>query len=636
MDNTGKVFLAEAILPEISPGVWTFEMEQNMVKDGKQVNPDTFTIKRKVTVDYTVYEMPVGGIVNRIPLPDTKGSYTNVIPHVIIKDPRFPWYAGNKERPGIALLMFEESELEPSGGTALHQASVRKVLAKEQGVLKPAFTPKAEETMDKICSVLKLSTSIFDLTAPRRSELPLLAHCRQVYIGDKAEMELHPEGMFSVVLCNRLAEYRSGESNRYHMYLVSLEGYGDYLEGNANASGCEEMELIVLDDWSFEISGASALTFRQFAAGLPAKVAGGGMLRLASENEPRLKDGFVPLLYHTRTGDEGMCWYRSPLTPVVVEKRKQSAPYYTSDAALIYDRSCGVFDTSLSAAWECGRMAALQDQVFSEQVMVLRKKAQILADEKEAVEQEDTLFPDRRLHSPEEVLRLMMANRERIMQDLQKELQLLAAWLGRLNLLYQIPFHYLIPHPDLLPAESMRFFYIDENWLAALTDGAISVGMDSTRQRALNQMLREELLEKTMEELQKYRAKLYGETPSARKGAMSGFLIRSGIAAYWPTLSIQAEDKDGQKLAILRMQLLSPYHLLAIFDGVADQITCEEPLETIQMKVEPDFASFRENSKVMKLDTGAWNNSVEFAHSFMTLGDRVVFKGGETDGNGND
>src|SRR5437660_137777 len=40
----------------------------------------------------------------------------------------------------------------------------------------------------------------------------------------------------------------------------------------------------------------------------------------------------------------------------------------------------------------------------------------------------------------------------------------LTQWLGRLRLLYGVPFTNLVPHSMLLPKESIRFFYVDRNW----------------------------------------------------------------------------------------------------------------------------------------------------------------------------
>src|SRR5580698_7992710 len=60
-----------------------------------------------------------------------------------------------------------------------------------------------------------------------------------------------------------------------------------------------------------------------------------------------------------------------------------------------------------------------------------------------------------------------------VVQDVPEEV---SAWLGRLVLLYGIPFHYLIPEQEMLPSESIRFFYLDPIWIQSLAQGACSVG----------------------------------------------------------------------------------------------------------------------------------------------------------------
>ena len=51
--------------------------------------------------------------------------------------------------------------------------------------------------------------------------------------------------------------------------------------------------------------------------------------------------------------------------------------------------------------------------------------------------------------------------------------------LAKIRLLKGVPFQYLIPTDAALPVESIRFFHIDQNWLDALIDGALSVTMRS-------------------------------------------------------------------------------------------------------------------------------------------------------------
>ena len=50
------------------------------------------------------------------------------------------------------------------------------------------------------------------------------------------------------------------------------------------------------------------------------------------------------------------------------------------------------------------------------------------------------------------------------------------SWLGRLRLLEGVPFANLIADAELLPPESIRWFYLDRRWTDALVQGALSVG----------------------------------------------------------------------------------------------------------------------------------------------------------------
>lgn len=49
-------------------------------------------------------------------------------------------------------------------------------------------------------------------------------------------------------------------------------------------------------------------------------------------------------------------------------------------------------------------------------------------------------------------------------------------FLSRLLLLDNVPLNYLVPHPNLLPPESIRFFTMDMEWLNHLMMGALSLG----------------------------------------------------------------------------------------------------------------------------------------------------------------
>ncbi len=56
-------------------------------------------------------------------------------------------------------------------------------------------------------------------------------------------------------------------------------------------------------------------------------------------------------------------------------------------------------------------------------------------------------------------------------------------FLARLRLLEGVPFAYLVPHDEMLPPESIRFFYINRNWTDAAVEGALSIGGVTSRDR---------------------------------------------------------------------------------------------------------------------------------------------------------
>ena len=54
--------------------------------------------------------------------------------------------------------------------------------------------------------------------------------------------------------------------------------------------------------------------------------------------------------------------------------------------------------------------------------------------------------------------------------------QIVQTWILSNMFLKNIPAHYLVPDPSFLTRESLKFFYIDSNWMDAFIDGALSIG----------------------------------------------------------------------------------------------------------------------------------------------------------------
>lgn len=182
----------------------------------------------------------------------------------------------------------------------------------------------------------------------------------------------------------------------------------------------------------------------------------------------------------------------------------------------------------------------------------------------------------------------------------------LVRFLARLRLLEGVPFNYLVPDAAMLPKETIRFFYVDRNWLDALVQGALSVGTVNSADReqlaALHPIIRREV--DTAERLVRMKS---ADAPAVDAkgrpvgvaGQMTGFLLRSQIVSGWPALHIRAYatdtrpddqtipdmDTSPDRVRVLRMERLAPAVMLVLFDGVPAVVHIEEPRSGIQFGV---------------------------------------------------
>ena len=167
----------------------------------------------------------------------------------------------------------------------------------------------------------------------------------------------------------------------------------------------------------------------------------------------------------------------------------------------------------------------------------------------------------------------------------------IAEWLARLLLLYPVPFNFLVPDERMFEPESLRFFYVDTNWTNALLDGALSLGLESSRQTFFQSIIRGLLFDAAMDAAKDLRASITGADPpstQADQTLISGFLLRSTLVSGWPTLAIRPYLADGTMLRILRLDHLSPNVMLALFWGVPDYVEISEPQEGFRFGVDDD------------------------------------------------
>jgi hypothetical protein len=175
----------------------------------------------------------------------------------------------------------------------------------------------------------------------------------------------------------------------------------------------------------------------------------------------------------------------------------------------------------------------------------------------------------------------------------------ISAWLGRLKLLYGIPVNYLVPDEGMLPPESIRFFYLDDNWVDALVDGAYSIGRNLTVAQdtvsiAMDRASAPFIAKKTRAALAAIRPAALGiPQPVVNFSTVSGFLLRSSLVQAFPGMGVNPyplggtpDNKDPSKvvlLNILRMERLGPSSdtLLCLIDGDAYRVDIHEAPEAL-------------------------------------------------------
>jgi len=203
-------------------------------------------------------------------------------------------------------------------------------------------------------------------------------------------------------------------------------------------------------------------------------------------------------------------------------------------------------------------------------------------------------------------------------------------WMARLKLLYGVPFNYLVPDEGMLPPESIRFFYVDVNWVNALLDGAYSIGRDlssaeNSADLNLDRAMLSHIHPKINASAAAIRAKSLGQPGTDPPlEVISGFLLRSKIISEYPGLGVYAYEK-GQTptdptpvmMTILRLEKLGDQSdtLLCLFVGDAFRVDIHEA---------PEHLHYGINDYTV---TNGTITAHKVLQSFTKTGDNVTFNG---------
>lgn len=421
-------------LPGLNAGDYKINVEHTIEKDSLS---KSFTTESEFHVlgDRFTISNPGNTIYSTFPADNATGKYSESLPHIVFKKSPYPWMRSpkapnsgtkndeqseNGTDPDVpiwmALLLFDQDELDAKTQILKPDVVTLKDLFPNRLVRKSSlgenysyFDHLAEGDPDPESklgigakftdpvNVIDIDLKFFTSIAPSIKDLGVMGHVRKVSLLKKATMKGvsdvgKEEAKFSIVFGNRLPS--SNKKNT--VFLVSLEGLGEFLDNGNNFVTDKNIRLAVLKRWSF-FATEEKVKLTDILCHLNnsteqnyAKINEGGDLITTlrypptppptQENETynivknMLSKGYVPLNHDLRVStDKTVSWYRGPLVPHMIENRlnhwigESNKPWaYSADELLVYDPVMGMLDPSCSVAWRLGKQLVLKDKKITD------------------------------------------------------------------------------------------------------------------------------------------------------------------------------------------------------------------------------------------------------------------------------
>jgi hypothetical protein len=456
------------------------------------------------------------------------GDFADCLAHVVLTRATLPWERSAERDPDdtttappwLTVLLFEPEEL---AAVTTSTVPASELLTGVAGATKPLVERSSSDDPDQTVKVIELPWDTLRSLVPESMDhLAAFAHVRTVESGGAAD---HRD--VAVVTGRRVI--RPG--TRYEAHLVSVEGwFTNGVRWSPRLVG-DTVRVVSLHSWRF--TSDDGLAFEHEVANITS-----GRLRLDSSGGgfagPYLERGFVPLRHEFRNGDRAVSWYRSPLSPVADQAGPTGLPARSADALRFFDGESQMFDVTHGAAWEIGRLLALQNPAAAFGLHAWRRQRSRAA---------RTGTPPVPLGA--DVLRWFTSD---------------------LFQLRALPYRYLVPHDDLLPVESLRRFDVDAVWLRCAADGALSLGRLTNAELQRDHGVFEEV---------------FGSVP-----ALHGFLLRSRVLVDHPGTMIDAFDTSGAPCDPVRLDALAPGLLIALYPV---------PVRRVSLHLHPQALHFETN-----------------------------------------
>lgn len=600
--------------------------------------PNSFTTSRNFAVSGERFSFQSGEVDSVFPPDLANGEFDGSLASVVLNRRTLPWEryldTSNAELPWLAVLLFD-ADHQPltRSATASDLVTLNQkitVLGNDQltGVGKlpadvfsyPGMNPLGYgETPDESCSVIDIDLATFNSIAPSMNDMAYLAHIRQVDTVDTVKNGSE-ESVFSVVLGNRIAK----NDQPAYAFLVSLENMGSYLPGDDGKpasfpAGIKSVRLICYRAWRFTANTMDQ-NFQQLLENLNRPVVDGrqittlqfpatfvqpndsqvqqalaaqakGQLDAASSQvlvQNAFGQGYIPMNHEMRHANTSVSWFRGPCTPFAVSETSFVSTS-SADAANHYNPQTGLFDVSYGAAWQIGQLLALQNTSYANALFNWKKAVNsATASQAEQAILQAALSANLAAGQAMPFSGLLRTRSNALEQPPLPDIVTL--WLSRLKLLYGVPFNYLVPNEQMLPLESLRFFYLDLNWINHIVDGAFSIGRTCSKQQSTDSALFGQLQNAahpvTLNQRRQRKSQRFATNAVQQ---YTGFLLRSQVVAGWPNVQVNGyavADDISTEIKKLRMDRLSADCIICIFDGEIKQVAIHEPPEQLHCGIE--------------------------------------------------
>ncbi len=570
MKQTIRYFTADS--PSQPAGRWRITAQQSV--QGGDVLSQTFCFAQ----GGLRYALPANAVYEVFPKEQQMGDFSQVLPHILLRG----W---NQKEELCLLLLTSQNDF------SICQGTLQDFTNPPQGVYAPPLSPLEilGESANTPCTQLLLTCEQLRAALPAPQDQPFLRHLRQVSTLQNKAAQTLEDGTLLCLFSHRPPPV-SSDVQKITLCLVNM----------AQTIPLQDLPpettilLPLLHHWSFQQS-AGSFDFGHIARGLSA-----GYLGARKSQEPLLQQGFIPMQHHLRGGGQTVSWYRGPLVPIPVQPRALPRETGLADAYTLYDPACGMLDVSRSAAWQLGRLLTLRSGHFTNTLQKLRSlRTRYLITRQSQLKTSKMLGTDWSLSGSSsqwsQQLDMLCAGclcstpREREDStavpslDLRQpavwhqasqigaaQQQTVDNWLDNLCLLQDVPFSYLVPDESMLLPESLQLFYLDTGWIAALRQGALSVGRQSETD--------------AFHDLAFWQAKATVSPPTGPQG----FLLRSQMVKIWAGLEVYAYTQPAGDTTCrpLRLERLRPDVLLGIFDSAFCRLEFVEPAEELHISCE--------------------------------------------------